>query len=333
MTGKNSYHSRIMKVYEEIRLEEENALRKRKAEIDRVIPEIKDLDREIGMLSIRTAREMISSPDEISQKAKELKERTVLLRGERIEKLVEHGYPMDYLELKHHCSRCNDTGSVNGARCSCYKNILSELVYRDSDFSHVLQTYSFQNFDIDIFDDKVVIMSTGKTARGLMQENLKAALRYVSDFDRHNENLCLSGQSGTGKTFLATCIARELLNDGHIVVYRTASQLMDDIKEVKFRDNEEISSLLYDSDLLIIDDLGTEMQSDMAKTEIFNVINVRLLNNKKIIISTNLSLGEIKEKYSERLLSRIVGEFINLRFEGEDLRIGKGIQRKNSFLG
>ena len=328
---RNNYHSRITALYADIRAEEQKNLRARREEIGRRIPRIPEIENEIGRVSLEIALLHVRNPENWEGKFKLLKDRSWSLRGEKVELLVEHGFPMDYLELKHHCRKCNDTGFIGTTKCACYQKKLAELVYADSEFSTLLDEYSFEKYDERVFDDTTALKSSGKTARQNMADNLKVALKYAADFPIHHENLYFYGHSGTGKTFLATCIARELLYEGNVVVYRTASQLMDDIKEIRFKDNKELGELLLNSDLLIIDDLGTEMQSDLAKTEIFNVVNGRLLNNRKILISTNLSFEELKEKYSERLFSRIMGEFILVPFLGDDLRIKQGFLRRKKF--
>lgn len=324
-------HAKVMARYAALQKTAEEGQKDRRAEIYKRIPRILVLDSEMSRNSLNTARVFLRQLDDPNAEIRKLKNENLNLRQEKMELLVSHGYPMDYMDTIYECTECNDTGYIKGRRCSCYDRHLADIVYEESDFHEMLDDSSFMTYDSSLFDNNVIHGEYHKTAAQNMAANLKLARGYVSEFSAHTENLYLYGPSGTGKTFLAIAMARSLLDQGNLVVYRTASQLMDDIKEIKFQDNLEMEALLMESDLLIIDDLGTEMASNLARTEIFNLVNRRLIKKKKMIISSNLKLENIREKYSERLSSRLMGDFILVPFFGDDLRVMKGRRKTLAF--
>ena len=137
------------------------------------------------------------------------------------------------------------------------------------------------------------------------------------------------GNSGTGKTFLSWCIAKELLDRGYLVIYKTSAEIMSDLRNIVIENNSILKDLLINCDLLIIDDLGAEQVTDFTNTELFNLINTKLLKNKKMLISTNLTLHQISKLYSDRLYSRLAGNFRNFTFYGDDLRIKENTNHEN----
>ena len=159
--------------------------------------------------------------------------------------------------------------------------------------------------------------------------NLINTKMYIPNFSNHNANLLLCGPSGTGKTFLSWCIAKELLDRGYLVIYKTSAEIMSDLRNIVIENNSILKDLLINCDLLIIDDLGAEQVTDFTNTELFNLINTKLLKNKKMLISTNLTLHQISKLYSDRLYSRLAGNFRNFTFYGDDLRIKENTNHEN----
>ncbi len=319
----NTYHQKIMKQYENIRKKNEEEQRARRRETEERIPEIPATESLMAEKSILIARSGIRPNKAGLPSLQNLKEELTALKNKKYRLLEDAGLPEDYLELKYQCSLCSDTGYAGGKKCKCYYEKMAELVYEDSEFSELLKECSLGTLKSNIFSEKTD-PRWKMSPKQNMEKNIEFARKYTEKFDSHSMNLYLSGESGTGKTCYASSIAGELIEKGHLVVYRTAWQLMKDVKEAMYGNNQDLTDLLLDSDLLIIDDLGTEMNSELSKTEMFNIINGRLLKRKKVIVSTNLGLNEIKDKYSERLSSRIMGDFFKLAFFGEDLRITKG---------
>lgn len=321
------YHGQIMNEYEKIRQEEHVALAERKQWAEKNLPAVLDLERRIAKLSLELAMVNFKYKDNQEEAFRKLKGEIIELRGRKMETLVENGLSADYLSLKHRCEKCEDTGYIGTTKCTCYKQKLVNLYYRNSDFNDLVKEYSFKEFKIDLYPSE---SSGAMSPRKNMELILEEIFRYIKDFEKTNENLLFYGSPGVGKTFLSSCIAGELLKKGYFVVYRTSDALIQNLKEVKFNDNHELMEIILNCDLLIIDDLGTELTTEFAKVELFNFLNKKLLRKKKMLISTNLTIDNLQAKYQERIFSRFMGDFSLYRFTGEDLRIKKNTEKRKA---
>jgi DNA replication protein DnaC len=256
-----------------------------------------------------------------------LKEKITDLKIKKSEILVSNNYPLDYLEIQYRCTKCKDTGFIDIKKCTCYKQKLVELYYENSDLKAILKKNNFENFNIDLYPSKKSI-NEPISPRKNIDEIVSRSWNFIENFSFSPENLLFYGNPGTGKTFLSDCIAKELLDKGFLVVYRTSESLIQNLKHIRFNNDEELEDLLINCDLLIIDDLGSEQITDFSKTELFNLLNRKLLNRKKMLISTNYDLEELLKIYSERISSRLLGDFTLCKFFGEDIRIRQNIQGK-----
>ncbi|NTW71628.1 MAG: ATP-binding protein [Eubacteriaceae bacterium] len=289
------------------------------------IPQLKTIHEQLNHMGLLLVMQsMKSGGTEYLQK---LKEEMTSLKKEETLILSSWGYPQDYLEIKPECSFCMDKGFVNNMPCRCFNKILIEKYYGQSNLGNILEKENFETFNINYYSDR---SNSGSASPRLNIQNiLHKSLKFIKDFETEYINLYMYGESGLGKTFLSHCIAKDLLDSGRLVIYQTASDLLDIIRKNKFNTDPFSSSAtgplsyLYTSDLLIIDDLGTEHLTDFANNELFNLINKRLKDEKKMIISTNLSLKELQARYSTRLASRIMGNFLFLHFFGDDIRLKK----------
>lgn len=237
----------------------------------------------------------------------------------------------DYLKPKFECERCGDTGYINSTvRCSCFTQRIVNITYKQNNMLK-LKDENFNTFDIAYFSNKAdkEKYQSDKSPLENIEEIKKLSIAFCENIlNPKQKNLLFVGKAGTGKTFMSSCIANEIVNKGHTVLYQTAPLLMDMLLEAKFaslRDEmkKEQYSNVFDVDLLIIDDLGTENLNNMKFTELFNIINTRLLKDKKTIISTNLSLAELASEYDDRVMSRLIGNYTICRFFGEDIRLKK----------
>lgn len=318
----NNYHLQLMKAYDKIRENQKKALDERKSEVRKKIPEIEDIEQKIGNLCIKVSINALQDIENRDEHLKALKENITNLRMRKSELLVANNYPIDYLDLQYSCNKCKDTGFIGLEKCSCYKQKLNKLYYRDSDLFNVSDKNNFSNFNMNFYSTK----NDGPekySPRENMKNIVNGVLKFISNFNEINENLLFYGNSGTGKTFLSHCIAKELVDKGYFVVYKTSEDLIKNLRDIRFNGNSNLEDHLINCDLLIIDDLGTEISSEFSKSELFNLLNTKLLRNKKMIISTNYSLDELLSLYSERITSRLFGNFTLYKFYGKDIRLQK----------
>lgn len=321
------YQTELMDMYEKIRTDENRKLMKRREEIKNKYPKILELDTTIQKLCLNlsmAALRGITDQNELNN----IKEEITDLRAKKYEMLVSHGYNPDYLNLHYNCPKCKDTGFIGIDKCSCFKSKLIKLYYKDSDLEEAVKTNNFKNFNINLYSNHKL-----NDERYTPRKNIEDILEYITgeylpNFKNSNTNLLFYGNSGTGKTFLSWCIAKELLDKGFLVVYKTSDDLLRALKDIKFNNDTDLENLLINCDLLIIDDLGSEQITDFSSTELFTLINKKILKNKKMLISTNLSLPLISKRYSERISSRIIGEFKLFKFFTEDIRIQLNLKRQ-----
>ena len=320
------YQTKILAIYDQIRQEEEADFRKRKAHIEKMHPEIIALDQKIGKLCIELSISALKSIDNRDQYLNALKEKITDLRVKKSELLVSNGFDMDYLNLHYRCSKCRDTGFIGNIKCSCFKQKVVDIYYTGSELKGMLKTHNFDNFRLDFYPSRKSELESESPKKN-MEKILSKSMNFLKNFDTTDENLLFYGSSGTGKTFLSHCITKELIDKGSFVVYRTAEELIKALKEIRFNNDSSLEELLINCDLLIIDDLGTEQLSDFSKTELFNLLNTKLLKQKKMLVSTNLTLESLLKTYSERITSRLIGNFTLCKFFGDDIRIKKNLSK------
>lgn len=314
----------ILKEYELIREKNKQKLEQRKRTLYDKLPRLKEIEEEMIRISIDITRAILNKVQDTDLLLKQLEKKQLDLKIEKAEILSSNNYPIDYLELQYRCKNCKDTGFVGGKKCSCLAKREIEYLYKQSNLGENLKHENFDQFRPDYYSDEKD--ENGYSPRDNMKDIYMKCIRYVQNFDKHNINLLFIGSPGLGKTFLCNSIAKDLIDKGKSVIYQVSSELIDLVRKYKFDfENEENNSSslneIYNCDLLIIDDLGTELPTQFSSLVIYNILNKRLLNNKKMIISTNLNTDEIMKNYSERIYSRIFGSFNMYKFYGEDIRL------------
>ncbi len=247
--------------------------------------------------------------------------------------LAAAGYPKDYLEPHFSCPDCQDTGYIGTRKCHCFRQAVIDLLYTQSNLREFLDKETFSGFSLDFYPTGSVDPVTGLNARQTARRVLDECRKFVENFDTSFENLFLYGDTGLGKTFLSHCIARELLDTTHSVIYFSAFRLFELFADATFGRNsdqmsEELEQHIFDCDFLIIDDLGTEMTNTFVSSQLFLVLNERILRQKSTLISTNLALGTFADTYSERVFSRISSSYTMLKLIGDDIRIQKKLKNR-----
>ncbi len=322
----NPMISQIERIYEKKRDKSQRDKLKRQRQVYKELPRVKEIDDQIRKIGLDMAKKMLFAKDESEKIISETKKKIENLKMEKAYLLTENNMSAEFLEPVFECATCKDTGYIeNGERCSCMKQLLINRAYKMSNLDNVLEVENFSNFKLDIFSDKK-FEDEDKSPKENISDIILYAEDFISDFDKKNgHNLLFYGTTGLGKTYMCNCIAKALLDKNKIVIYQTAFTILDILEKRRFRKGDsDISDyeydLLFQADLLIIDDLGTEVSNTFTNAEIFNIVNTRLLWGKKTIISTNLTPNEISEIYTDRVFSRIFDKFIPLKFFGKDLR-------------
>lgn len=314
--------------YVRIRREYENKYRlaradaeRRRAEALEAIPDLRLIEQELGKTGLTLMRIAMEGED-LEQGLEKARQRNAVLQEHKRLLLESHGYPADYTEVRYECPLCMDEGFVDCKMCSCMKEKLILAAYESSGMLDLLKTQSFENFDLSYYQSKPELHRH-------MAGVLASLKQYAEGFvPGESENLLLQGGTGLGKTHLSTSVAATVIRKGFDVFYAPAIGMMSDFEVQRFGNSGggetgAGTSPYFDSDLLILDDLGTEVVNQFTLSTLYNVINTRINRRKCTIINTNLTFDEIRAKYADRVTSRIFGEFRPLTFYGVDIRAQK----------
>lgn len=296
----------------------------RHSEIVKKLPRIQEIEESLAKTSTMAARAVFADRISVREMLEKLKTQNLALQMELKTILEKNSYPADYLETHYYCKDCNDKGYIDGKMCTCMKKLLREKAYDKLNKVSPLSLSDFKSFSLEYYSKDTIREGDRMVSPySRMEKILHFCESYAVNFTLSSRSILFQGGSGLGKTHLSLAIAKELIENGYGVIYASAPDILSKLESERFNDDKSTDAtenLLKECDLLIIDDLGTEFLTQFTLSKIYNIINTRMLLKKPIIISTNLTLKELEKSYHQRLVSRIIGEMIRLKFIGRDIR-------------
>lgn len=309
----------------------DNTLKKRRAKAERIqlarhievtekIPQISELESKLSQTGLDVIKAIGMGKD--AEKYIENLSIHNLAVQEEIKKLLKaNGYPENYLETPYACPICNDTGFSGVYYCECRKELLKQIAAQELSSVSKSASCTFDNFKLDFYP-LPVDHELGVSPQKRMGDILNYCRCYAEDFDSESESLYMHGATGLGKTHLSLAIANEVTQKGYQVIYDTAQNIFSSLEKEKFSysNSYEREKEILECDLLIIDDLGSEFTTQFTTAALYNIINTRINRSKPVIISTNLTEEELEAKYTQRVTSRIIGNYVSLLFLGKDIR-------------
>lgn len=328
MAINNSQYDAIFRNYAQKQVHNRDIVDKRRKTVYNLIPELENIHNSISLLSVSQARKLLNGDENALN---ELKIEIKKLTDRKTELLISAGFSADYLEPVYDCPDCKDTGYIGNQKCHCFQKAIIELLYSQSNLQDILKRENFDTFSFSYYSDNHMDPVTGRSSLATVKNAYLVAKDFVDTFGKDFRNLFLYGDTGVGKTFLSNCIAKELIDKAFSVIYMTSFELFNTMAKSKFEKDaaaEMMCEHIFDCDLLIIDDLGTELANSFTISQLFLCLNERLLKKRSTIISTNLSLDSIVDIYSERTFSRITSNYTMLKLTGDDIRIKKKLMNR-----
>ena len=291
---------------------------KRASEVWAKDSRIEEIDREVGSTGLRIFAAALSGDEKRDEEFRKLESRMSVLKAEKKSRLTALGYPEDYTDVKYECPKCSDSGYIGIKMCDCMRRSIIKQHSARSGIGRYLENQTFENFDLSLYP-------AGEDRKN-MTNIFNKVKEYAELFDKNTAtSIIFMGGTGLGKTHLSSAIAKAVIDKGFYVVYDSAQNIISTLERDRFnRDGESRSSDRYmNADLLVIDDLGTEIFSRSSVSYFYSIVNTRLISSKPTIISTNLTPKGLYDQYEARMVSRMLGEFKAYHFTGNDLRKGK----------
>ena len=316
MSLTNTQYDIILRGYENKQLNTRHELERRTKYVYEHIPAYRELEDTIATLSVSQGKKYLEGNESAIE---ELKAELARLSMQKAQLLEDADLPADYLKPSYTCPDCRDTGYIDGQKCHCFKQTMITLLYEQSNIREMLQNENFDALSYEYYEGEHL---------SHFRNAVTTCQNFVKNFNSDYHNLFFYGTVGTGKSFLSNCVAKELIESGHSVIYFSSSGLFDLLSKYSFdfknrEDQIEQHNDLYQCDLLIIDDLGTELTNQFVTSQLFSLLNGRHMGKKATVISTNLSLEELRNRYSDRIFSRITSHYEICKLTGPDIRMYK----------
>lgn len=323
MLSKKQIYHQAMNQMKKRRLQREQLEQEHWSHAISICPELKKLQFNLQTTSAQLSKAIFQGGDHLSELLSRLEQSNLATQKQIKTLLKKHHLPDDYLAPPAHCAKCDDYGIVDGKRCSCFETLLNQIAAQDLQSSSHLQLTCFEDFNLNYFSKKID-EQIGISPYDQMSKVYQTCLKYAQTFQPHSKGMIMIGKTGLGKTHLSLAIANQVIHSGYSVIYATASEIAQKMSDeyfgrVKSSDNH-FPALLYETDLLILDDLGAEFETQFSAATLYDILSGRISANKPTIVSTNLSASEIQTRYSDRIVSRLFSAMTPLQFIGEDIR-------------
>lgn len=302
---------------------------RRKRELCIKYPEFQFIETELAKTGYDIIEAFSLPAGKAEKRFEEIRKKNIALRKERKKLLEQLKLPVDYIDIKYTCNKCGDTGFLeerdeetgvsHGTRlCSCHIELLKKLSVEQIAKETPLELSSFEDFDLNYYKKS----RDGSENYKIMKDVYERCVKYAANFDLDSVSLYFYGRTGLGKTHLSLSIANEVIKKGYNVIYGSVINFLNKIEKEKFGrgDTFDTENLLIDADLLILDDLGAEFSTSFTLSVLYNIINSRICRGLPTIISSNLELSELKNRYPESVASRIIGTYAAVNFTGDDIR-------------
>ncbi len=310
----NTQYDRIFRQYEEKQRHSRLEMQRRRDYVYEHLPKYRELEDETASLSVAQGKKLLFGDEAALEK---LRKSLADLKKQKKQLLTEAGLSADYLEPIYSCPDCRDTGYIDREKCHCLRQAEISLLYEQSGLQEILANNNFSLLSYEYHSGEDLLH---------FEKAVENCKNFIKNFDSDYHNLFFYGTVGTGKSFLSGCVAKELMDRGHSVIYFGATGLFDLLSSTSFdtksrEERQNTYSDLYQCDLLIIDDLGTELTNQFTASQLFSLLNERHIGRKATVISTNLSLRELQDRYSDRIFSRITSNFEVCKLTGADIRM------------
>ena len=310
----NTQYDRIFRQYEEKQRQSRLEMQRRRDYVYEHLPKYRELEDETASLSVAQGKKLLFGDEAALEK---LRKSLADLKKQKKQLLTEAGLSADYLEPIYSCPDCRDTGYIDREKCHCLRQAEISLLYEQSGLQEILANNNFSLLSYEYHSGEDLLH---------FEKAVENCKNFIKNFDSDYHNLFFYGTVGTGKSFLSGCVAKELMDLGHSVIYFGATGLFDLLSSTSFdtksrEERQNTYSDLYQCDLLIIDDLGTELTNQFTASQLFSLLNERHIGRKATVISTNLSLRELQDRYSDRIFSRITSNFEVCKLTGADIRM------------